>query len=325
MKVVLEGALPIRGEARLRSRLGGRVELASLPDGSAEAERRAAYAEAGVVVAMQYDRSTPPAPRLRLLQTPVAGLDAVELAAVPAGAAICNVYEHEVGIAEYVLAGMLEWTVGLAGRSARFKAGSWAESPRLDGATRGELSGRTLALLGYGHIGQAVSARARAFGMRIEAMTRSPRPFDPAPDRLGGYGELGDMLERADFVVVACALSEQTRGLVDREAFRLMQPSAVLINVARGPIVDEAALYEAMRDRRIAGAVIDVWYRYATPAEASVRPSQYPIHELPNVTITPHLSGWTTGAQERRFDRMADNIGRLLDGQPLLNLVRSPA
>ena len=324
MKVLLDGTLASRGEAPLVGRLGSRFPVTALPGGAPAEERRRAYADTEVAVAMTWDRAMPPAPALRLLQLPVSGLDAVVLDAVPPQVAVCNVYEHEIAIAEYVLAGMLEWTIGLAGRSGRFRAGDWSDSPRVGGPTRGELAGATVGLVGYGHIGQAVALRARSFGMQVEAVTRTPRPLDPAPDRLGGYGDLGGLLERADFVVVACALDEATRGLLDAAQLARMKPSAVLLNVARGPIVDETALFEALRDRRLLGAVLDVWYAYATPAEPDVRPSRHPFQQLDNVVMTPHLSGWSDGAQARRWVRIAENLERLAAGLPLLNLVRAP-
>jgi len=325
MKVLLDGLLPRRGEALLARHFGDRAAVLAPPDGADVAVRRAAYADAEVLIAMGYDGTSPPAPRLRLLQLPIAGLDMVDLAAVPAAAAVCNVYEHEVGIAEYCLAGMLEWTIDLAGRSARFKAGSWEEGPKLGGPTRGELQGQTVGIVGYGRIGQAICTRARAFGMRVEAVTRAPRPFEPAPDWLGGYGEIERLCGNADFVVVAAALDEATRGIVGRVALAAMKPSAVLFNVARGPVADEDAVFAALQEGRIRGAVLDVWWNYPELDDRRVRPSRHPFHELPNVLMTPHLSGWTNGNQTRRWQRTIENIENLIAGRPLINVVRPAA
>ena len=109
--------------------------------------------------------------------------------------------------------------------------------------------------------------------------------------------------------------------LIGRSEFAHMKPEAVLINVARGPIVDEDALYEALANRTIRGAVLDVWYRYPEPRDAALRPSRHPFHHLDNVVMTPHCSGWTEGLMERRFAVIIDNIQRLRDGRPLLNQV----
>ncbi|MGH6942917.1 MAG: 2-hydroxyacid dehydrogenase [Geminicoccaceae bacterium] len=320
MKVVLSGPVPCQGGDILRRHFGARARVLEFPhDGAPPAS--ADLEDAKILVSAAFDREFPPLPELRLLQVPAAGVDRIDFDALPAGCAVCNAFEHEIGIGEYVLAAMLHWTVDLACRSARFKAGSWADSLHFSAPFRPELAGRTLGLVGYGHIGQAVARRARGFDVRILAVTRTPRALEPAPDRLEGMDGLDDLLRASDFVVVACPLGEETRGLIGRERLALMRPDAVLINVARGPVVDEDALYEALRQRRIAGAVLDVWYRYARPGAPGLRPSRHPFHELDNVVMTPHCSGWTEGLIPRRFAVVADNIERLLDGRTLRNQV----
>jgi phosphoglycerate dehydrogenase-like enzyme len=318
MRVVLNGALARQGADHLRQRFGSAIELLELEEGAAAAD---AFAAADVLVTMTFERDSPPAPKLQLLQLPVAGLDAVDLGAVPRGCRVCNVFEHEIGISEYVLAAMLHFTVGLAGRDQRFRAGSWADSPRLAAPFRPELAGRTVGCIGYGHIGRAVAQRARPFGLRVMAIAARPRPLEPAPDWLGGPGELDRLLEAADFVVVACPLDEATRGLIGQAELARMKTSAVLINVARGAIVDEDALFAALRERTIGGAALDTWYRYPERAGEMLRPSRHPFHELDNLLMTPHCSGWTEGVMARRFAVIADNLERLREGRPLLNQV----
>jgi phosphoglycerate dehydrogenase-like enzyme len=303
--------------APLRGHFGDRATVTAIEGEQPAARDAAAFAEADVLVSTAFDHELPPTPRLRLLQLPASGLDAVDLAAVPAGCAVCNVFEHDIGMSEYVLAAMLHHVVDLAGRSARFQAGSWAEGPRFSGAFRPELADRTLGSVGYGSIGRAVARRARAFGMRVMAVTRTPRQLDPAPDWLGGFDQLDHLLEASDFVLLACPLTEQTRGLIGPAQLARMKPDAVLINVARGPVVDEEALYQALREGLIGGAVLDTWYRYASPADPGLRPSRQPFHELQNVVMTPHLSGWTEGLMPRRLAVIIDNIERLAGGRPL--------
>ncbi|MCC2663652.1 MAG: hypothetical protein K0S35_1574 [Geminicoccaceae bacterium] len=318
MRVVLSGALARQGADHLRRHLGTAIELLELADGAAPAD---ALAAADVLVTMEFGCSSPPAPKLQLIQLPVAGLDAVDLGAVPQGCRVCNVFEHEIGISEYVLAAMLHFTVGLAGRDQRFRAGSWADSPRLAAPFRPELAGKTVGCIGYGHIGRAVALRARAFGLRVMAIAARPRPLEPVPDWLGGPGELDRLLEAADFVVVACPLDAATRGLIGQAELARMRPSAVLINVARGAIVDEDALFAALRERTIGGAALDTWYRYPERAGETLRPARHPFHELDNVVMTPHCSGWTEGVMARRFAVIGDNLERLRTGRPLLNQV----
>jgi phosphoglycerate dehydrogenase-like enzyme len=318
LTILLNGPLASQGASLLRGHFGDRVRLVEVADPAASA---AAFAAADVLVTMELGHGLPPMPNLKLVHLPVAGLDAVDLDGVPEGCRVCNTFEHEIGISEYVLAAMLHWTVGLAGRDARFRAGGWADSPRLSAPFRPELAGKTVGCIGYGHIGQAVAVRARAFGMGVMAVVSRPRPLEPVPDWLAGPDQLGHLLEASDFVVIACPLTAATQGLIGRAELARMRADAVLINVARGPIVDADALFEALRERTIGGAVLDTWYRYPSGGDASVRPSRHPFHELDNVVMTPHCSGWTEGLMTRRFAVIIDNLERLVTGQPLVNQV----
>ncbi len=278
-----------------------------------------ALAGAEVAVTMDWSRAAPPAPRLRLLHLPGAGTDSVDVAALPAGCAACNVYEHEVPIAEYCMRAMLEHAIGATATDRRFRSGDWSDSLVLGGATHGELQGRVLGILGYGRIGRALAVRAAAFGMQVRAVTARPARVPPLteavpPDRLA------EAASQYDYLVVACPLTAATRGIVDARVLRAMQPEAVLINVGRGPVVDEQALFRALTGGEIGGAVLDVWYRYPTPGDGSrVRPSRYDFESLPNIWMTPHTSAWSTGMLERRFAVIADNIARLRAGRPLRN------
>ena len=172
-----------------------------------------------------------------------------------------------------------------------------------------------------GRIGQAVAQRARAFEMAIWAIRRDPtRPVSCAADFLGGPDALDELLRRADYLVVTSPLTPATRGVLGRRELASMKPTAVLVNVARAEIVDEEALYEALHGGVIAGAILDVWYRYPTGAGPTL-PSRLPFHELGNVLMTPHVSGWTEGMLEARAEVIAENIRRVARREPPLNLV----
>jgi phosphoglycerate dehydrogenase-like enzyme len=321
MKIVLNGPVAQAGAGILRQRFGAAADVVEVDHRAADQRAISALAEAEILVSVEFDRSLPRAPKLRLVHIPAAGLDAVDLAAVPQECRVCNVFEHDIGVSEYVMAAMLYFTIGLVSKSERFRSGDWADSPRLGAPFRRELAGSTVGMIGYGHIGRAVARRAKAFGLRVMALVRTRRDLDPPPDWLGEPAELPALLEAADFVVIACPLNDATRGLIGPSEFAHMKPEAVLINVARGPIVDEDALYDALKNRTIRGAVLDVWYRYPEPGETAVRPSRHPFHHLDNVVMTPHCSGWTEGLMARRFAVIIDNIERLRQGRPLMNQV----
>jgi phosphoglycerate dehydrogenase-like enzyme len=261
--------------------------------------------------------------RLRLVQVPGAGLDRIDRSALPAGTALANVHGHETGIAEYVLGAMLALTRGFARLDASLRRGIW-ESQWAVGvpapAPWPELAGKTLGILGYGRIGACLARRARAFDMTVLAIRRTTTPADPHAT-VRGPDALPDVLARADYLAVTLPLSAATRGLLGERELRSMKPTAVLVNVSRAEIVDEDALYRALAERWIAAAALDVWYRYpSSPGPAS--PARRPFHELPDVLMTPHVAGWTEGMLQARARLIAENIRRVLRGEPPLNAVR---
>ena len=290
-----------------------------------QAAFRRALSHADAMVSMSWNWNLPSAAHLKLLHLPGAGIDAIDFSLVPRGTAVCNCFEHEIGIAEYILCAMLEWTIGLRRMDGELRQRRWSGS-YLCGPAHGELFGKTLGIVGYGRIGREVARRARGFGMRITACTRTPHTNDEFADRVDSMERFDDLLAAADFIAVTSPLNDQTRGLFDRRAFAKMRSSAVIINIARGAIIDEAALYEALKERRIGAAIIDVWYQY--PMQGQVEgpaPSSYPFHELDNVLMTPHASAWTDGLLPRRNRAIATNLNRLARGEPLLNVVRAAA
>jgi phosphoglycerate dehydrogenase-like enzyme len=259
-----------------------------------------------------------------MLHLPGAGTDDIAFDAVPSQAAVCNVFEHEIGIAEYVLSAMLQWVIGIPRMDAALRRGEWYGS-HLSGPRHGELHGQTLGIVGYGRIGREVAMRARAFGMTVVACSRTPKPGDGLVERVKPMETLDAVLAQCDFVLLATPLDPSTVGLIGRERIQKMKSTAFIINVARGALIDEKALYEACRDHCIGGAAIDTWYRYPAQGETSGEPSSLPFRDLDNVIMTPHGSGWTEGLRPRRCRLIAQNMDRLARGESLLNVVRPPA
>ena len=281
-----------------------------------------ALAEAEIVVGHIWKRDFPEAPHLKLLQSPAAGLDLIDLPSLPHGVSVCNVDGHEQAIAEYVLMTMLALTHRLLDTVTAFRdAGIWAAGGAGGGPPHGELLGKTIGIVGYGKIGREVAKRAVGFGCRVVAANRSPVADPGQASAVFPLTDLDRMLPECDVVVIAAGLGPETRGLIDARRLELMKPTALLINIGRALIIDEAALYAALHGSRIAGAALDVWWRYPTPAEPNVRPSHLPFHELPNVLMTPHCSSATDGARDRRLSVIAGNLDRYARGQSLTNLV----
>jgi phosphoglycerate dehydrogenase-like enzyme len=323
--VAFAGTFSASLEPRVRAHLAVPCEI-SVADEPGIISKLAAV---DVLVSLGFTREMGAAAgRLKLVQVPGAGLDRVDRAALPPGAWLANVYGHETGIAEYVLGAMLALTRGFARIDAALRRGAW-ESQWAVGTPPPvpwpELAGKTLGIVGYGRIGQGVARRARGFDMEILAIRRDVwRSADDELELLGGLDVLDEVLQRSDYVVLTLPLTPATRGLIGEAQLRAMKPTAVLVNVSRAEIVDEQALYHALAERRLAGAALDVWYRYPTDA-APTLPARQPFHELDNVLMTPHVSGWTEGMLEARATLIAENIARVARGEPPVNQVAAAA
>lgn len=277
-----------------------------------------------VVISLKYSRKGCTPPAFRMLHVPGAGLDGVDFASLPGKAWVCNVFEHEIPIAEYVFAAMLDHEIGYARMHADFSAQRWPELYR-SRVAHGELHGKTICLIGYGRIGIEVARRASAFGMNVQVVNRSAvRAGLEFTSQTHLMDQLGSVVGMADYVVIACPLTEETRDLIDAELLSKMQRHSVLINVSRAGIIDQKALYRALCDDRLGGAVLDVWWHYPATDTDKPAPFDYPFDSLPNVRLTAHSSAWTRRLPERRYRVIAQNITNLINSEPLLNVVRSP-
>ena len=304
-------------KGRLEPLLGPNDQIVDIPD------TPQSPVDIDVLIVSRYAAKDAARARYRLLQTPGAGTDKIDFSAVDPHAYVCNAFEHEGPIAEYVFAAILDHAVGFGAMTRQIAELGWggayfSRPPHL------ELAGRTLGLIGLGHIGAAVAHRAKAFGMRVMAVTASGRSSVPEIDWVAPTSRLEEMLVATDYLVIAAPLTEATRGLIAMPQLKRMKRSALLVNIARAEIADEADLFAALRDGTIGGAVIDAWYRYPASAEDAATPSRFALESLPNVRMTPHSAAWTDGVWERRCKVFAENIRRLAAGEPLLNVVRAP-
>jgi phosphoglycerate dehydrogenase-like enzyme len=293
--------------------VGDPQQLMRLPEAASGAD---------ILVTNIWRAEYPPAPRVKLVQSVATGIELIDLAALPARITICNAFGHETAIAEYILMVMLVWSHRFREIEGDFRIrSSWQPSWVQSGAPHGEVLGGTVGIVGLGRVGYEVARRAAAFGCRIIAANRSTREPGRGVEQVFPLGELDRMLPECDYVVLCTALGPETEGLIDARRLALMKPSAFLVNIARGAVVGEDAIYAALRDRLIGGAALDVWWRYPDATEPERRPSRYPFHELPNVIMTPHCSGWTEGMVARRWAEVAGNINRFVRGEPLQNVV----
>jgi phosphoglycerate dehydrogenase-like enzyme len=266
------------------------------------------------------------ASQLKLIHSLNVGVDNIEaLAEVPVP--VANVSRaHSVSVAEHAIALLLAWCKNVVASDVAFKEDRWL---RPEHTTR--LEGKTAAVIGLGNIGLEIAQRLKAFGLRVIGTRRHGTSLDAeqmSVDQVYKYSETGAILPQAEFVFIACPLTPETEGLIGPAEFQAMKPEAVLVNIARAPIVQEEALYTALTTGQIAGACLDVWYSSAPGGamfEGAHPPARLPINRLPNVVASPHLGYKTEQAFDRIWAILADNIDRLAQGQPLTNVVNKEA
>src|SRR5690349_18797054 len=293
--------------ARINSEvLAGQAEIVNTHELD-EAGRRAALAKADALLSWTLAREVPPgalddAGRLGFVQLLSAGVDSVDFTTVPERLMVSsNAGAYAPEMSEHVLAMVLS----LAKRTPALV---------LDGAVCG--------ILGYGGIGVAVARHMRHFGSRIYAITRSGQSDEPA-DFVGSVGSPADLdhvLAGSDVLVLSLPLTLTTRGLISARELALMKPAAILVNVARGAIVDQRALYEHRRANPDFTAGIDTWW--AEPSGDAPFRTEFPFFELPNVLGSPHNSSIVTGTMLTAARLAAQNVVRYLNGEPVHGVVR---
>lgn len=274
-------------------------------------------AEADVIVGGGIPVPWPDVPNLKLFQIPWTGHDFTSPDRIPAGVPVANTFEHETAIAEYVLLAMLEWEIGLKGLDQSFREKGWGGFKTGTAPSHGEVYGKTLGIIGYGHIGHETAMRARAFGMECIGVRRSRQICPPELNWLGQTDRIDALLAESDFVLVSCDMNDETIGMIDAARLASMKPTGVIINVARGKIIVEEDLFDALSQKRIGGAVIDTWYSY----DPDKWPSSKPFHELDNVILSAHRSATTEAMHDRRWRFVADNCARVVRGERPLNVV----
>lgn len=220
---------------------------------------------------------------------------------------------NSIPIAEHVFSMLLAFTRRLLTFHDRQKEGRWQQMTNSD-----ELYGKTVGIVGYGSIGRAVAQRAKGFDMQVWATKRHPTEpglaADPYLDKILAPTELPALLAQSDFVVLSAALTSETKGLIGAQELATMKKSAYLVNIARGQLIDETALLEALEKGIIAGAGLDVVVKEPLPAES-------PLWKAPNLLITAHSSWNSPYVRGRNIQLFCDNLRRYVGQQPLMNVV----
>jgi phosphoglycerate dehydrogenase-like enzyme len=279
------------------------VRVAATP-----AEAAALVADAQVLYTWTFPRELyPKAGRLAWIQAMAAG---VNFALVPELPADVIVTRAPGVFGPWMTEYLVGWCTWVTQRMETYRQAQRLHRWRADVVPE-RLAGKTMVLIGLGDIGRTLARTARALGLRVLGVSRSGRPV-PGVERVYRVSAMARALARADWAVVVLPLTAETRGLIDARALAALPSRAWLVNIGRGPVVDEAALVDALRGRRIAGAVLDV---FATEP----LPSGHPLWDLDNVVITPHIAG--PSLPEDLAPIFNDNLARFLAGRPLRHVV----
>lgn len=287
---------------------------------AAEDERAALVAQAEAMIGWNPGRELPAGtlaslPELTFIQLVSAGADGVDFTTIPEGVVLAgNVGAYAAPVAEHVVAMSLALARRLPQRHAGLAAGEFNQRERLI-----TLNGAVCAMLGYGGIGAAAATLMRALGARVHAINASGRTTDPV-EFIGTLADLDQVLAAADVLVIALPLTNKTRDLIGARELSLMKPTAILVNVARGAIVNEQALYEHLKQNPQFMAGIDAWWH--EPGRRGAFRTDYPFFDLPNLLGSPHNSGIVPGVLPAAMRKAAENVRRRLRGEPVTGVTR---
>lgn len=305
---------------RLRAALGGGALVSTREAGGLEATL-AAHPDTDALCGLTVlDDLMSRAPHLRWLALSSAGADRVLQApwAHEANAPIITTANgvHAIQISEHVFSAILLWARHWPELLDLQREHVWADERAKRRLMGRELADATLLVIGLGAIGRRVAQVGRAFGMRVVATRRqvAPGERDPDVDTLAPLADLDHLLSEADYIALAVPSTPETRGLISAERLARVKRGALLVNIARGEVVDEPALLAALRSGALGGAALDV-------AAEEPLPPDSPLWSAPNVIISPHISGRSPRYGERLADLLLDNIARYRAGRPLRNVV----
>lgn len=263
-------------------------------------------------------------PDLRAVIVPYAGISP-ELQALlqrHPQIALHNLHYNDIATAEFALALLFATAKFVVPLDRLLRQGDWRQ--RYTGAPSQLLHGKRTLILGYGAIGRQIAPVCQALGMQVSGVRRhKPPQSEEKGVAVYSIDQLPGLLPAADVLICVLPQTPETIGLIGEVELAALPQDAVVINVGRGPVIEEAAFYYALKSGRLAGAGIDVWYTYPHTEDerAHTLPSRFPFHELDNVVLSPHRGGWLEAAEERRLQELATLLTAAANDQPMRNLV----
>ena len=263
---------------------------------------------------------------LKMIQTFSAGVENIDFTALQDqdNIIVCNSHINAAEVAEYAITLLFAVAKNIIPNDRELRKGDWKYAfgglnPNI------EIRNKTCLILGLGSIGSEIAKRLRAFDVKIFAATRSGNSkHGDLAEKLVKIDEVQPLVEESDFIILSLPLTSESEGLVDEEFISWMKSDSILVNISRGPIVNEKALFDALRDNRIRGAGLDVWWRYPKKWRGKGSPpSDVPFQELDNLVASPHRAGYSENTEREYFQFAGENILRFINGETPFNIVDS--
>ena len=264
--------------------------------------------------------------RLKMVQTFAAGVENIDFSAIKDqdNIIVCNSHINAAEVAEYAITLLFAVAKNIIPNDRELRKGDWkyafgGPSPNI------EIRNKTCLILGLGSIGSEIAKRLKGFDVRITAATRSGNSkHADLVDRLVKIDEAQPLVEESDFIILSLPLSSESEELVNGEFISWMKSDSIIVNISRGRIVDEDALFDALRNNRIRGAGLDVWWRYPKKWRGKGSPpSDVPFQELDNLVASPHRAGYSENTEREYFQFAGENILRFINGETPFNIVDS--
>jgi phosphoglycerate dehydrogenase-like enzyme len=264
-------------------------------------------------------------PNLQTVVIPWAGIsdETLKLMHAYPNISLHNLHHNASATAETAVMLLLTAAKQILPIERRFREHDW--TTRYGPSTAVGLDGKTILILGFGHVGQHIARACQAMGMRVIAIRRDmgAATLEDIQVEVFPPSELHALLPQADVLMVTLPLTNETEGMIGEEEINLLPPNAILVNVGRGPVVDQAALYQALKDGRLHSAGIDVWYNYPQDEESrsNTPPADFPFHELENIVMSPHRGGGAMDVEVLRMRHLARLLNAAAHGEPMPNRV----
>jgi len=258
------------------------------------------------------------AKKLKLIQIPFAGVDKLDFSLYKnyPDIFICNIHANKNAVAEHAFALILALAKNIVINDRDLRLGRWHGFPAKQPTV--QLQGKSIGIIGLGSIGWEIAKIGHTLGMRVYALKRKIEDKDLKKKNilefLGEKQDLEKVINESDFIVVAVPLTKETRGLIGKKELKLMK-GKYLINISRGVVIDEEALFKSLKEGNLTGAAIDTWYQYPSSEQREVLPSKYDFSKLNNVVMSPHTAGYTDRALEENIKSVFDNIVKIYYGE----------